>query len=39
MIECHYEYDQYGNWTEQTVVHRSESSEYSTTRHRALTYY
>lgn len=39
IIEYRYEYDQYGNWTEQTVVHRSESNEYSTVRHRTLTYY
>jgi YD repeat-containing protein len=39
IIECRYEYDQYGNWTEQTVVRRSESNEYSTVRHRKLTYY
>lgn len=39
VIEYHYEYDQYGNWTEQTVVHRSESNEYSNVRHRRLTYY
>src|SRR6266550_3104489 len=39
VIEYRYEYDQYGNWTEQTVIHRSESNEYSTVRHRTLTYY
>jgi YD repeat-containing protein len=39
IIEYRYEYDQYGNWTEQTVVHRSESNEYSAVRNRTLTYY
>jgi len=39
IIEYRYEYDQYGNWTEQTVVHRSESNEYFTVRHRTLTYH
>jgi hypothetical protein len=39
IIEYRYQYDQYGNWTEQTVVHRSESNEYSTVRHRTLTYH
>jgi YD repeat-containing protein len=39
VIEYRYEYDQYGNWTEQTVVHRSESHEYSNVRQRTLTYY
>jgi YD repeat-containing protein len=39
ITEYRYEYDQYGNWTEQTVVHRSESNEYSTVRQRTLTYY
>ena len=39
VVEYRYEYDQYGNWTEQTVVHRSESNEYSNVRHRTLTYY
>jgi YD repeat-containing protein len=38
-VEYHYVYDQYGNWTEQTVVHRSESNEYSNVRNRTLTYY
>ncbi len=39
IIEYRYEYDQYGNWTEQAVVHRSESNEYSTVHRRTLTYY
>ena len=39
IIEYRYEYDQYSNWTEQTVVHRPESNEFSTVRHRILTYY
>jgi YD repeat-containing protein len=39
ITEYRYEYDQYGNWTEQTVVHRSESNEYSTVHRRTLTYY
>jgi YD repeat-containing protein len=39
IIEYRYEYDQHGNWTEQTVVHRSESNEHSTVRSRTLTYY
>ena len=39
IIEYRYDYDQCGNWTEQTVVRRSESNEYSTVRHRKLTYY
>jgi hypothetical protein len=39
VIEYRYEYDQYGNWTEQTVVHRSELNENSSVRHRTLTYY
>jgi YD repeat-containing protein len=39
IVEYHYEYDHYGNWTEQAVIHRSESNEYSTVRRRALTYY
>jgi YD repeat-containing protein len=36
LVQYEYQYDSYGNWTEQTVS-RSESSEY--TRHRELTYY
>jgi YD repeat-containing protein len=39
IIVYRYEYDQYGNWTQQTVIHRSESNEYSTVRQRTLTYY
>ena len=39
ITKYHYEYDQYENWTEQTVVHRSDSNEYSTVRHRTFTYY
>lgn len=39
VIEYRYEYDRYGNWTEQTVVHHSESNDYSDVRGRTLTYY
>lgn len=39
IVEYHYEYDRYGNWTEQAVVYRSESSEYPTVHRRTLTYY
>ena len=39
VIEYRYEYDRYGNWTAQTVVHRSESNEFSNVRNRTLTYY
>ena len=39
VTEYRYEYDRYGNWTEQTVVHRSESNEFSNVRNRKLTYY
>lgn len=33
VVEYRYEHDRYGNWTEQTVVRRSESNEYSNVRH------
>lgn len=39
VTEYRYEYDRYGNWTEQTVVHRCESNEYSHVRSRTLIYY
>jgi hypothetical protein len=39
IIEYRYEYDPHANWTEQAVVHRSESNEYSTVHRRTLTYY
>jgi YD repeat-containing protein len=39
IIEYRHEYDEYGNWTEQTAVRRSESNERSIVRHRTLTYY
>ncbi len=39
IIEYRYEYDHYGNWTEQAVLHRSGSNEYSTVHRRTLTYY
>ena len=39
IIEYRYEYDHYGNWTEQAVIHRLESNEYSTVYRRTLTYY
>jgi len=44
ITEFRYEYDQYGNWTERTVVNRqvvdsSESGEYSTLYRRTLTYF
>jgi len=44
IIEYRYEYDQYGNWTERTMVFRqvvdsSESGGYSTVHRRTLTYF
>jgi hypothetical protein len=39
IIEYRYEYDQYGNWIEQTVFQSSESREYSTVHRRTLSYY
>ena len=39
IIEYRYEYDQYGNWTERTVVYRQESYEQSTVYRRTLTYF
>ena len=39
IIEYRYEYDHYGNWTEQAEVHRSGSNEYSTVHRRTLAYY
>lgn len=39
VTEYRYEYDRYGNWTEQTVIHRSESYESSNARNRTFTYY
>jgi len=44
ITEYRYEYDQYGNWTERTVVYRqevnpSESGEYSIVYRRTLTYF
>jgi YD repeat-containing protein len=39
IIEFRYEYDQHGNWTEQTVVYRQEPYEQSTVYRRTLTYF
>jgi len=39
IVEYRYEYDQNGNWTQETAVHRSESGENSTVRRHVLTYY
>jgi len=37
--EYRYEYDQYGNWTQETTVHRSGSKEFSSMRRHVVTYY
>jgi len=39
ITEFRYEYDQYGNWTERTIVYRQESYEQSTVYRRTLTYF
>jgi len=39
ITEYRYEYDQHGNWTQETTVHRSGSNESSTVRRHILTYY
>jgi hypothetical protein len=38
-ISYAYQYDSYGNWTQQTVNHTSRPGEPSSIRHRKLTYY
>jgi hypothetical protein len=39
ITEYRYEYDQHGNWTQETAVHRSGSNEYSIVRRHVLAYY
>jgi YD repeat-containing protein len=39
IVEYRYEYDQHGNWTQETTTHRSESHEYSAVRRHVLKYY
>jgi len=39
MVGHRYQYDQHGNWTQETTTHRSESNEYSTVRRHVPTYY